>query len=446
MIVDKRIILPKRREIMKVNRIEVQGFKNIEKINLEFNILNALVSLNNYGKSNVLDAIDFGIEFIKRDSSVKSNMMEFLPSIPVNRNMNNSNYTFLTEIEINVNDVNYLVEYSYCFKWESDESEDSTKKILDEKLRFKKNSKGQKYNTYFSRAERKATYQSAKTGRNDKKILIDDNSLIINKLMAYDDLFYLDIVKAINNINFYINRSFDATNSFEVNPLQRKEKSVLDISSAENIPRVIYTIKKKYPDKYELIKNTFIDLFPNIKDIAVEEILKGNEIVGDIPENAPFKISNEIYLIFVKDKNIETALQFTNLSTGAKRIFLFLTYIVLAEINNVQIIAIEELENSIHPGLFYRFINILSQLASDNLKIILSSHSPYIIQYMELDDIFVGIPNANGLAKFSKIKKSSKRKITKLADMYGMSTGDYLFEQMNGSIDDIEELNSFLEE
>ncbi len=430
---------------MEVKRIEVQGFKNIKKINFDFNVINALVSINNYGKSNILDAIDFGIDFIKNNSSVKSDMMEYLSVIPVNKNMSNETYSFLIEFEIKVKGDAYLVEYSYCFKWESDE-EDSTKKIHGEKLRFKKNSKGQKYNTYFSRSDKKATYQTSKTGRNNKKILIDDDSLIINKLLAYDDLFYLDIVKAINNINFYINRSFDATNSFEFNPLQKKGKNVLDISNAENIPRVIYTIKKKYPDKYELIKNTFIDLFPNIEDIVVEEILKGNEIIGDIPENAPYKISNEIYLIFVKDKNIETVLEFTNLSTGAKRIFLFLTYIVLAEINSVQIIAIEELENSIHPSLFNRFINILSQLASDNLKIILSSHSPYIVQYMELDDIFVGIPNSKGLANFSKIKKSSKKKITKMADMYGMSTGDYIFEQMNGSIDDIEELNSFLEE
>ena len=45
-----------------------------------------------------------------------------------------------------------------------------------------------------------AQYKSSETGRCSKPIAIDDNALVINKLTALDDLFYLDIIKKLNNV------------------------------------------------------------------------------------------------------------------------------------------------------------------------------------------------------------------------------------------------------
>jgi hypothetical protein len=50
-------------------------------------------------------------------------------------------------------------------------------------------------------------------------------------------------------------------------PFVRKGVTGLDISDMTSIPRAIYQLKEKYIDKYLLLENAFIQLFPNIKKI-----------------------------------------------------------------------------------------------------------------------------------------------------------------------------------
>ena len=49
---------------MKIKTITVGNYKNIGPTTLELGQIVALVSINNYGKSNLLEAIDFGFDYI----------------------------------------------------------------------------------------------------------------------------------------------------------------------------------------------------------------------------------------------------------------------------------------------------------------------------------------------------------------------------------------------
>ncbi len=57
---------------MEINRITLGGFRNISRIDLSFENITALVGLNGYGKSNVMDAIDFGVKKRKEESKIIS--------------------------------------------------------------------------------------------------------------------------------------------------------------------------------------------------------------------------------------------------------------------------------------------------------------------------------------------------------------------------------------
>ena len=48
---------------MKLKSVTVSGFKNLKMTTLDLNSIIAIVSPNNYGKSNLLEAIDFGVDF-----------------------------------------------------------------------------------------------------------------------------------------------------------------------------------------------------------------------------------------------------------------------------------------------------------------------------------------------------------------------------------------------
>ena len=108
---------------------------------------------------------------------------------------------------------------------------------------------------------------------------------------------------------------------------------------------------------------------------------------------------------------------------------MILTRIILANVANVSLIAIEEPENSVHPSLFQAYIQIVSQLL-DDCKVIITSHSPYIVSYLEPSWIHVGVNEQPGIAKFFTFKKSGQRLLQQDAADFKMSTGDYLFSML----------------
>lgn len=51
-----------------------------------------------------------------------------------------------------------------------------------------------------------------------------------------------------------------------------KEKEEFDLNSIDSIPRTMYKLKNKYPEKYRILESAFLQLFPNITEIDVKEI------------------------------------------------------------------------------------------------------------------------------------------------------------------------------
>ena len=151
--------------------------------------------------------------------------------------------------------------------------------------------------------------------------------------------------------------------------------------------------------------------------------------------------TNYIHVLFVKDKNLANPINFAAMSDGAKRVFMILTKIIVSSVSNVSLIAIEEPENSVHPGLFQAYIRIISQLL-DDCKVIITSHSPYIISYLDPAWIHVGINKTPGIAEFFSFKKTGQKQLQQDAVQFNMSMGDYLFSLLS---DDVDSVSDYLE-
>ena len=163
-------------------------------------------------------------------------------------------------------------------------------------------------------------------------------------------------------------------------------------------------------------------------------------------KNSIQSFSDKYYLLFVDDENLNSTVNFLAMSDGARRILLLLTFVVLAQINNYDLICIEEPENSIHPRLLRKLLYIISELSGET-KLLFSSHSPYLINYMQPEDIYLGLPNDKGVAMFKKLKTNTnaKKRLLKDIEDSDMQLGNYLFDLMSGSNDDIEELRHYVE-
>lgn len=410
---------------MEILRVKIKGIRNISETEIVFDKMTALVGLNGYGKSNIMDAIDFGLDFIKYPPQIKSKMMTSKQNIPLLIANAGQNFEFQIELGVESNGKKYFVIYGYAFSWGKT---NSPAKIINEYLKVKLAERGQKYNTFLDRKEHCATFKRSETGRCDSKIKIDDDLLIINKLSAFDDLYYIDLVNQINQIQFFIERHLDASPAYGPDPFIVKGFEELELGGIQNIPRAIYFLKKDFKEKFDLLVNSFKQLFPRISDIDVREVKLNYDPKKSITisEDAPFMYTDNIYTMTVTDKLLLQPIKFESLSDGAKRIFLMLTYAIIADIKGLSMIAMEEPENSIHPNLLQNYLDILSQLV-DGCKIVFTSHSPYIIQYLNPRSIYIGVTSENGSVDFRRIASSKVNALMKDAIQYDRSIGDYIF-------------------
>lgn len=408
---------------MKIQAVLIDGFKNLSDVKITFDNITALVALNNFGKSNVLSGIDFGLAFIKAPIEDKMEMMANSTLIPINQRMQGRNYKFEVEVLTEVVGSEYRVQYGYEFSWRC--NEDNEPEIVQEYLKIKLDEKGQKYTQLINRTKDSAMYKSSETGRCSSQIKVEASELVINKLRAYDDLYYAEIINKINGMKMYMENNLDAKSFYQPDPIIRKDFEN-EMINADNLPRIIFNLKKQNPDKFELLKDVYFQLFPDIEDVIVENFKINATRSDQFPDDAPFIFTNSIYVLFVKDKNLSNPVNFSMMSDGAKRVFMILAKIIVSSVSNISLIAIEEPENSVHPGLFKAYMQIISQLL-DDCKVIITSHSPYIISYLEPTWIHVGINRTPGVAEFFTFKKSGQKQLENDAEEFKMSMGDYLF-------------------
>lgn len=415
---------------MKIQAVLIDGFKNLSNVRISFDNITALVALNNFGKSNVLSGIDFGLDFIKASIEDKKDMMSNSNLIPINCNMIGRNYKYEMEVSTDISGEEYIIQYGYEFEWK--DNEDKEPRIVSEFLKVKLNKKGQKFTQLINRTVDTALYKSSETGRCSSKIKVEETELIANKLKAFDELYYAQIITKLNGMKIYMENNLDAKSFCQPDPIIRKgfENEMIN---ADNLPRIIYNLKEQNPDKFELLKDVYFQLFPDIEDVIVKQFkingLTNNE---ELTENLPFVFSNNYHVLFVKEKNLANPVNFSIMSDGAKRVFMILTKIIVSSVSNISLIAIEEPENSVHPGLFQAYIQIISQLL-DDCKVIITSHSPYIISYLNPSWIHVGVNRKAGVAEFFSFKKSGQKQLENDAAGFDMSIGDYLFSMLADS-------------
>jgi len=132
----------------------------------------------------------------------------------------------------------------------------------------------------------------------------------------------------------------------------------------------------------------------------------------------------------VKSKHINQPMDITMLSAGTKRLFWIMTTLFTSN-SETQLIGIEELETSIHPRLLKQTLELLNENLG-NTTLLITSHSPYLVQYLRLENIYIGVPDETGLASFQRIRKNRTKSLINTTQNLGLSIGEYLFDLMSG--------------
>ena len=415
---------------MKLLSVKIDGFRNLKDIHVSFSDMCALVSTNDYGKSNLLDAIKFTTDFMLESRDSKRKMMADMSCMPYNINHHPDVFSAELLLAVDFDGLECIVEYHFAFEWRYEEEY----KIVSESLKIKQD-RSKKFTTLINRDESSAQDKASDAARCNSKISVDDYELILNKLQAYEDLYYHSIICKLNNIEIYVDRYLDASSSYQPDPFIRKDFNELDLESLHNLPRILFFLSKQYPDEYHRLEDAYMQLFPNIIEIQIRELELNAPMISEPTDDFSHVIADKIYLMRFKDKNLHRLLDMDSLSGGAKRAFVLLTRCVIADIRQMPLLAFEELENCVHPSLLKMLLSIIKQLTNDDCNILLASHSPYLVSYLNPQDIYVGLPNDEGIAEFLCINNGKKL----LIDAYesNCSIGDLLFDLMSSDHDNL---------
>ena len=158
-------------------------------------------------------------------------------------------------------------------------------------------------------------------------------------------------------------------------------------------------------------------LFPEVLETDVKKVNGNAKIIG---------VQN-YYLLYAKQKHISSYINCSEMSDGFKRILNNLIFLSISEIRGYHVVALEEPENSINPTVLGKYIQIIAEF-TDSFHIILTSHSPFLLQYIPLEKIYIGVENRNGNVAFKKIKPTYFKRVTERSERLDVSVGTYIFD------------------
>ena len=434
---------------MILKTITVGNFRNIAVTTLDLSKITALVSVNNYGKSNLLEAIRFGFDFLASSPKNRIRQMSSSNNIPMIPSLLGENYTFSVEFDDpNLKDYRH-VKYSFEFKWQNEQKTGAV--IVGESIEINSSSDSKKYTSYLKRSEGK--FRPGKSSTNFRNILLPSNCLAIDILSSYDDIEISDVIKNIQNLHSTFCSSLELSSSYIPFPIQFDTDEQFNFFDDQDIPKTLNYLKNKDPERYQQFLDSVYQLFPEFEKIELRTYVYLSNNPSDLPvsdnndshQNLSIHIKDELYKIFIKSQYLNQPISVENMSTGTKRIIWLLIISIFGADHGVNLIEVEEIETSIHPKMIRLLLESINDLLN-NSSMLLSSHSPYLIQYLKPEAIYIGVPNDKGIAQFKRIRQNKVKDILRISNGLGLSVGEYIFELLSGDEDSAYILNQYLED
>lgn len=436
---------------MKLLSLTVGGFRNVAETTIELGGITAFVSPNNYGKSNLLKAIEFATIFINESPRTRSVMMGYVGGIPLVPELAKEDFRFQVEFEDPDLGEYRFVRYGFSFSWRRD---DGTGQVITDETIEINPQRGGRWTNYLRRD--KGKYKKSHDTRSFRTIQLDGNQLAIDVLTAIEDIDINPAIKMIKEIGFMLCASIDASSRFRPTPLEIKDDAEGEKMVAfddEDLPRAMYRLKVNHKERYDDLLSALFTLFPEFEDISVNpyelkkeehDALEKTLQTPDGEEDVPFRIRDELYRMTVRSSNLNQPVNITMMSMGTQRIVWLLTNVIIAEAYDAQCIGIEEVETGIHPKMLGELLELLDENIGET-SLLITSHSPFLIQYLKPQQIYIGEPSDNGIARFKRIREDEVEKINSYAHDRGLGFGEYLFELMSSDSDGSAMLASVLE-
>jgi hypothetical protein len=404
-----------------IRKIRICGVTNIAEVSIPLSELTALLAPNNYGKSNLLVAVEFGVRFLTATPSQRREMMSQRGLIPINNSMAGQAFEF--EIIGSAGDTDY--EYGYRFEWATTMNELPGCRIIGEWLRSKSIDEP-KFRQLLKRdSATVALMVPTPAGRCNKPVTVDADVLALDRLVAIEKIFFAPLVQTLTTISVYRVNTLNNPDGIFSRPYP--QSGVGGYSTAMpgdgEIGYFINSLRQLASEQYSLLRSTLLQLLPGIEDFEPVQVDLSQK------SDVPFQMPNSWFDIRVKERHNNQYTSINSVSTGCKKILYVLSMAVAASLNGVQLLMFEELENSVHPRLLQSLLQVVTTLSGDT-RVMTTSHSPFLVKYLRPERIWLGMPSSEGVADFRTIKPAKVKRVLQMASGEDTSVGEYLFEMM----------------
>ena len=405
---------------MIIDSLIIEGFSNIDHIRLDVGEINALIAPNGYGKSNVLSAISFGLTLLKASDETRSQMLSSR-FLPINVSMQGKNFHFEIHSHIERNGRIEMVQYGYECKWAEGVIPGY---VLSEWFKIK----GTEEQRFRQLVNRRNGYSClivpSATARCNKSFAVTPKQIALT-MIASGNLFLSDLAKQICNIGIPNLQSLDNPETY----FSVEGGQGISLLNGMTLSEYIYRMKETDADSFSILSDGIKQLISGVISFEPNEITLGDG-------------RSKIYDIRVQEEFNSMPTSIRLLSSGSKRMIFLFTLCMAAQKQDIPMIMVEEPENSVHPKLMENLLLTLQAYAS-NTKILMTSHSPYLMRYMQPEQMYFGIPKHDGLAHFAKVNPSKLKYLYKYAGDMELTFGEFMFDFMLDMENDSEKLASF---
>lgn len=406
---------------MRIDGFIIDGIANLENVHLEVGAINALIAPNGYGKSNVLSAIEFGIRFLSAEETERRQMLQSR-LLPISKSAPGKDFSFEVSGGLELDGAEWQFVYGYRCAWAKEGAEGA---VLSESLKIKQPS-DQRFRQMISRSAAEGCFiVPSATGRCNKPFGVSSLQLALSAIARSAAMYLTPVASLVYSISVPNLETLDNPESY----FSAEGGKGIAMLGGITLSEYLYRLKEVDPDNYAQLEDGLLQLIPGIKEFSPETITLPDGIT-------------KIYDVRVKEAHCIHPTSIRQLSSGSKRIIFLFTLCIAARRQQIPLIMMEEPENSVHPRLMENLLLSLQNYGA-NTKILLTSHSPYLMRHLRAEQMYFGLPSEDGLARFAKVIPSKLKQLYRYAGDMELTFGEFMFDFMLDAESDKDLVNKY---
>ncbi len=415
----------------KVKQVRIDGYKNLFDCKIDLDDFNVLVGPNNSGKTNLIEAI----LMLSPIAMVSGNVIDELLSGYVRLSSRvtssishlalhaNAPLTLGICFEMDFEKKRWIVDYEV--RIQCGDSKKLKVGYLYERMKAKPKSQPGPFSILFDRSPEKLIVN----GINKKEYSIARGEPVFNAIKTLFARSKKIPPALVYSFSELVNIA--TANVFAIDPnnirSQIDSNKNFDFWHISSFDLLLVVDKIKDEGKnYEIFAETLCQIL-DLEDV--------NFVSQDIqaPKTSSNKkpASKRMRLMTIKRKGNDYV-NVEEFSDGTLAVIALLAGILSPE-RKSPLVFIEELENFLHPAAISKLLQFLQDYSSE-CQIVITTHSPYLLNAVKPEDVNVAVVDKTGASHFEKL--TDRKKIEERLKHGYMNFGDLLIDNYNDILND----------